>query len=78
MVAFNFNSFRSIGVLEYWSNDERSDVFFFNTPVLHLSIAPRPRLSRTVGYLINYLFMVIIPKNHVTFHHVMIKYGFSK
>jgi hypothetical protein len=44
MLAFNFNKFQSIGVLEYWSNDERIDAFF---STLQQSITPRPRLSRT-------------------------------
>jgi hypothetical protein len=29
----------NFGVLEYWSNDERIDAFFFKTPILHHSKA---------------------------------------
>jgi hypothetical protein len=42
---------KNFGVLEHWSNDDRIDVFFFNTPILHHSSTPRPRLSRTFGNL---------------------------
>ena len=35
--TFNLNLFRSIGVLACWSNGERTDICFFNTPTLHYS-----------------------------------------
>jgi pimeloyl-ACP methyl ester carboxylesterase len=30
----------NFGVVEYWSNDRRFDIFFFNTPILRHSITP--------------------------------------
>jgi hypothetical protein len=39
--------------------------FFFNTPVLHHSIIPRPRLSRTFGNFQIAFLLVIITLNAV-------------
>jgi hypothetical protein len=48
IISINF------GVLEYWSVGVMTKglmSFFFNTPILHHSSTPRPRLSRTFGNL---------------------------
>ena len=49
MVAFNFNYF---GVLEYWSNDERIDVFFFQH-----SIPSKAETFKNRWQTLNYLFI---------------------
>jgi hypothetical protein len=47
--TFTFADSINFGVLECWSNDQRIDVSFFNTPILHHSSTPLLRLSRTFG-----------------------------
>ncbi len=52
------------GVLECWSNGYRIDVLFFNTPILHHSRTPGPKLSKTFGNLIIIFLIVIVPKKY--------------
>ena len=47
-------SFQFQLISEYWSNDERIDVFFFNTPVLHHSNA---ETFKNCWQPLNYLFI---------------------
>ena len=52
------NLFWSIGVLEYWSNDFRIEVFF---STLQYSITPGLKFSRTFGKLtITFIFVIVL------------------
>ena len=68
-----------VGALEYWSVGVMAKglMLFFNTPILHHSSTPGPRLSRTFGTLkITFLGVIFLKKHYITafsYHSVLAK-----